>query len=110
MDIKVTPGKVDVIALRGTIDALTAPEVVDALTKHIHDGHPNIIVDFSGVDFMSSAGLRAMLTVTKEARAQSGDLRLAAVPATIDKVLKMAGFHNITKIFASVDEALASFG
>ena len=110
MEIKIIPGKVDVIALRGTMDALTSPEVISALAKHINDGHPNLVVDFTGVEFMSSAGLRALLASVKEARGQSGDLRLASVPGAIDKILKMAGFHNIVKIYASVDEALASFG
>lgn len=110
MEIKITPGKVDVIALHGTIDALTSPEVIAAFTKHIGDGHANLVVDFSGVEFMSSAGLRALLASVKEARGQSGDLRLASVPGQIDKILKMAGFHNIVKVFASVDEALTSFG
>ena len=110
MEIKITPGKVDVIALHGTIDALTSPEVISAFTKHINDGHPNLVVDFSGVEFMSSAGLRALLASVKEARSQSGDLRLASVPGPIHKILKMAGFHNIVKVYASVDEALASFG
>lgn len=110
MEIIITPGKVDVIAVKGTIDALTAAEVTLSFNKHIHDGHPDVIADFSGVEFMSSAGLRAILASVKEARAAGGDFRLASPQPGIDKVLKMAGFHNIVKIFASVQEALASFG
>ena len=110
MDIEIKSGKVDVIVLRGTIDALTAPEVIAAFAKHINDGHPNVVVDFAGIEFMSSAGLRALLASVKEARGKGGDLRLASVPGPIDKILKMAGFHNIVKVYASVDEALTSFG
>lgn len=109
MEISITKGTVDVIAIKGTIDALTAAQVIQAFNEHIHDGHPNVIADFANVEFMSSAGLRAILASVKEARAAGGDFRLAAPQAGIDKVLKMAGFHNIVKIFATVDEALASF-
>lgn len=110
MEITITKGNIDVIAISGSIDALTYPQLVKELNDHIHDGHPNVIVDFEKVDFMSSAGLRAILTSVKEARAAGGDFRLASPQPGIDKVLKMAGFHNIVKIYPSVEEALASFG
>ena len=110
MQISITKGKVDIVAINGSIDALTASEVIKAFNDHIHDGHPNVIADFSEVEFMSSAGLRAILASVKEARAAGGDFRLANPQPGIDKVLKMAGFHNIVKIFPTVQDALASFG
>ncbi len=110
METTITPGKIDVIAVSGAIDALTAAELIAIFHKHIHDGHPDVIADFSQVEFMSSAGLRAILASVKEARSVGGDFRMANPSAGIDKVLKMAGFHNIVKIYPSVQEALASFG
>jgi anti-sigma B factor antagonist len=109
MEINITPGIVDVIAIKGSIDALTSPDVTAAINKHIHDGHPNVVLDFAGVEFMSSAGLRAILAGVKEARAAGGDLRIAAVQPSIDKVMKMAGFHNIVKIYTSAEDAVKSF-
>jgi anti-sigma B factor antagonist len=109
MEITITKGTIDLIAIDGSIDALTSPQLIKTINTHIHDGQPNIIVDFSKVEFMSSAGLRAILASVKEARAAGGDFRLAAPSPSIEKILKMAGFHNIVKVFATVDEALASF-
>ena len=110
MEISITKGTVDIIAVNGSVDALTSPELVKALKDHIHNGHPNIVVDFEKVEFMSSAGLRAILASVKEARTAGGDFRLAAPQPSIEKVLKMAGFHNIVKIYPTVSEAIASFG
>lgn len=110
MEINIIKGSIDVVAVNGSIDALTASELVSVLNEHIHTGHSNVIVDFGKVEFMSSAGLRAILTSVKEARAAGGDFRLASPQPGIDKVLKMAGFHNIVKIYPTVEEALASFG
>ncbi len=110
MEINIIKGDIDVVAVNGSIDALTASELIRALNDHIHDGHSNLIMDFGQVEFMSSAGLRAILTSVKEARAAGGDFRLAAPQPGINKVLKMAGFHNIVKIYPTVEEALASFG
>jgi anti-anti-sigma factor len=110
MEINIIKGQVDIVEVSGSIDALTATELVKALNDHIHAGHPNVIVDFAKVEFMSSAGLRAILTSVKEARAAGGDFRLASPAPSIDKILKMAGYHNILKIFPTVNEAQASFG
>jgi len=67
-------------------------------------------LDFSEVEFMSSAGLRAILVCVKEARAAGGDLRIGGTQPSIDRVMKMAGFHNIVKMFASAQDAINSFG
>ena len=109
MEIKITAGEIDLIAVEGTIDAMSSAKLTETINKHIHDGHPNVVMDFSKVDFMSSAGLRAILASVKEARAAGGDFRLASPQPSIDKVLKMAGFHNIVKIYGSIEEAISSF-
>lgn len=109
MEITITKGTIDQIAINGSIDALTSQQLTATINAHIHDGHPNVIVDFSKVEFMSSAGLRAILASVKEARSAGGDFRLAAPQPSIEKILKMAGFHNIIKVFATVEEAITSF-
>lgn len=98
-----------VVSITGSIDALTAPEVTTFLSKQVADGMHHLVLDLSGVDFMSSAGLRAILTVLKESRQQGGDLRLAAAQPGVAKILKMSGFTTILKDFNSVDEAVTSF-
>ncbi len=109
MEIIITSGKIDLISIDGSIDALTAPEVTTTIQNHIQAGHANIALDFSKVQFMSSAGLRAILASVKESRAAGGDLRIAAVQPSIEKVMKMAGFHNIVKMFSTIEDALKSF-
>jgi len=99
-----------VVEVSGSVDALTASDLSKVLLDQIEDGHSNLIVDLREVDFMSSAGLRTLLGALKEARSHGGDLRIASTNPGVDKVLKMSGFHNIAKVFASQDEAAASFG
>ncbi len=100
---------VTVITVRETVDALTAPELTRLLSEQISNGHCNLIVDLTGVEFMSSAGLRTLLGAVKESRTNGGDLRIASTNPGIDKVLKMSGFHNIAKVFTSTGDALTSF-
>ena len=97
------------VAVNGSVDALTAPDLAEFINTQFAEGNSNIVVDLSQVEFMSSAGLRALLTALKESRQQGGDLRLAAAPPGVEKVLKMSGFLSIMKSFPGVEEALESF-
>lgn len=98
-----------VIAVTESVDALTAPELTRLLSDQIAGGHRNLVVDLTGVLFMSSAGLRTLLGGVKESRTHGGDLRIASTNPGIDKVLKMSGFNNVAKVFISCADALASF-
>jgi anti-anti-sigma factor len=100
---------VTVLSLTGSIDAMSAPKI----TEHIHElvtkGNINLVADFSGVDYTSSAGLRVLLGAIKETRAQSGDMRLTGVQPDVLKVLSLSGFTNILKLFDDLDSAVASY-
>ena len=98
-----------IISLAGSFDALTADEARSAIGMQIGEGRQQIVLDLSQVEFMSSAGLRAILAALKEARQHGGDLRLAAAQPGVEKILKISGFTSILKAYPSVDEALSSF-
>lgn len=101
--------KCSTISVTGSVDALTAAELGKSIDALIAGQHTNLIVDLSGLDFMSSAGLRTLLGAVKATRSQGGDLRIVSTNPGIDKVLKMSGFHNIAKVFTAVADAVASF-
>jgi len=99
-----------VVSMMGSMDALTADEVTRFLSAQIGTGQKQIVADLSQVDFVSSAGLRAILAALKESRQQGGDLRIAAAQPGVEKILKMSGFTSILKDYPTVDEAVTSFG
>jgi len=101
--------KCTTISVSGSVDALTAAELGKNVAAQIAGEHVNLIMDLSGLEFMSSAGLRTLLGAVKETRSHGGDLRIVSTNPGIDKVLKMSGFHNIAKVFTSQAEAAASF-
>ncbi len=103
-------GETTVVSIVGSIDALTAGEVSGFLNEQIGSGRRQIVGDLGQVEFISSAGLRAILAALKDSRQQGGDLRLAAPRAGIEKTLKMSGFTNIMKFYPTVEEAVTSFG
>ena len=98
-----------VLSVSGSLDALSAPELADAISTQLRDSSANIVADLALLDYTSSAGLRVLLNGVKEARQKGGDLRLAAVQPNVKKVLDLSGFTSIMKSFPDVDAAVASF-
>ncbi len=110
MDMKTeSRGSVLVVTVAGSLDALTAPELADAISTQLRAGNKNLVADLAGLEYTSSAGLRVLLNGVKEARQNGGDLRLAAVQPNVKKVLDLSGFTSIMKSFPDVDAAVASF-
>ena len=100
---------VTVVSVVGSVDGLTAGDFVASLREQVKGGNVRIIGDFGGVDYTSSAGLRALLETVKETRLRGGDLRLAAVRPDVLRVLELAGFTKILKLYPDVEAAVTSF-
>ncbi|RMF32638.1 MAG: anti-sigma factor antagonist, partial [Chloroflexi bacterium] len=66
------------IAPQGRLDARTVSALESALESALSQG-PRLVVDLSGVPYISSGGLRALMTARRRARAQGGDLRLCGL-------------------------------
>ncbi len=97
------------VAITGSIDALTADTLVTALLDELQAGHIRLVAHFAGVEYTSSAGLRVLLTTLKDARQRGGDLRLAEIRPNVKQVLDLSGFTSILKCYAEVSMAVASF-
>ncbi len=81
------------VSLVGRLDTLTAPEVQVKLLALIRDIE-KLILDFSQLEYLSSAGLRVLLLMQKRMSAQ-GKMRLINVNSSIMEVFEMTGFNNI---------------
>ena len=101
---------ITVITVTGSVDGGTAPDLSAAFREEVGGGRIRLVGDFSGVEYTSSAGLRALLETVKEARRRGGDLRLAAVRPDVFRVLDLSGFTGILKMYESVQQAAESFG
>jgi anti-sigma B factor antagonist len=98
-----------VVRIVGDVDGRTAETLLAELQARVGEGHVRLVGDLSGVRYTSSAGLRALLAVLREARRGGGDLRLAAVHAPVLKILELSGFTTILKLYDDVDGAVASY-
>ncbi len=98
----------NLVTIKGRVDSATAPQLSQALEKVQKDGHYHIVLDLSGLEYMSSAGFRALLSAQRSCkRYNRGEVVLSAVPARIREALELAGF---TELFRSFDDPLAAVG
>jgi anti-sigma B factor antagonist len=95
-----------VIELSGQLDAHTAPEFERFLEQRVRgERKMKLILDFHGLDYISSAGLGVLMGLIEEVRAAGGDMKLAALPDKIFHILDLLGFPMVFEIFQTVGEA-----
>jgi anti-sigma B factor antagonist len=98
----------NVIEIKGRVDSSTAPQLTQTLNKATNDGHFKLVLDMSALEYMSSAGFRALLATQRNCkRYNRGEVVLAAVPVRIREALELAGFTELFKMF---DDALMAVG
>jgi len=99
-----------VISLKGRLDAVTTPVLEKDLTELMAGGERFLVLDLGDLDYISSAGLRTLLVVTKRLREKQGRLLLASLKSVVREVFEISGFSSIIPIFESVDAAISSPG
>lgn len=100
----------DLLKVKGRVDSSTAPEFSKALEKINKDGRFKIVIDMDELEYMSSAGFRALLAAQRNCkRYNRGELVLVNVPERIQEALELAGFTELFKIFDNPIEAVGSF-
>lgn len=100
---------VSVMAVSGRVDSATAPDLENELKKLVEADKTQIVLDLKDVEYMSSAGLRAMVSTLKAVKRVNGDLRLASPSPRVEEVLRLAGLTSIFSVHPSREEAVASF-
>ena len=85
-----------VMKLEGRLDTTTAPELEKAISNE-GDSLKSLVLDFNGVDYISSAGLRVLLTAQKKMNVQ-GSMELVGVSEAVMDIFEMTGFADILVI------------
>jgi len=99
-----------VVEVAGSVDAVTAPRLSEALQAAVAGGEPRLVVDLAGVDYVSSAGIRAILSGVKAARSAGGNLAVAAAQPQVREVFELAGLTTIVGFHDGASAAIASLG
>ncbi|MEK7786825.1 MAG: STAS domain-containing protein [Chloroflexota bacterium] len=110
MDISTQEVKrVSVMTVKGRVDSATAPDLENALKQLVETEKTQIVLDLKDVEYMSSAGLRAMVSTLKAVKRINGDLRLCSPSPRVAEVLRLAGLTSIFNIYPNQSDAVGSF-
>lgn len=95
----------ELVTVSGRIDSNTAPQLDKALQDLLEGGKHKIVLELSGVEYMSSAGLRALVSAKKS----KGDVRLSTVSDRVLEVLELSGLDNMFEMYPDSTAAIGSF-
>jgi len=95
-----------VLTPEGKLDSYSANSFETSVCKSIDNGENSIIMDFSKVYYMSSAGLRTLLIIANRMKDANGTISIFNVSGKVSKVISISGFDKIINVFSSKSEAL----
>ncbi|MFC1580574.1 STAS domain-containing protein [Thermodesulfobacteriota bacterium] len=98
--------KAVIVSVSGRMDAVTASDFENALTGFLDQGNSALVIDFTDLDYISSAGLRSILASAKKMKGLNGTLSLACLKEVVKEVFDISGFSAIIPIYDSVETAL----
>ncbi len=85
------------LKVEGQVDTVTAPELQKSILAAFQKTS-SVMLDMSGVPYMSSAGLRALLIGQKTAASKKGEMKLTGVQDSVMQVFNMSGFAKVLTI------------
>jgi anti-anti-sigma factor len=102
-----TSNDIHIVAITGSLDSTTAPEAQKSLDAVVA-GAKKVVLDFSSLDYISSAGLRVLLGAAKKLRGSGGTLGMFGLNQSVREVFEISGFSSILAIYQSEAEALSA--
>ena len=112
--MKLTERRTDnavVIAPSGRIDLANADQFRDALIPVVNaagTAGQGVVIDFSGVDYISSQGLRVLMLAAKQAKACGANIAIAALQPLVTEIFQITRFDKVLPVHHGVDDALAA--
>jgi len=100
---------VDVLELKGYLDAHTAPKLEEAFQNLLKSRRFNIVVNCRDLSYISSAGLGVFMAYIEDVRKNSGDIKLSNMSAKVYNVFDLLGFPLLYEIVKDEQDAVKRF-
>ena len=102
-------GVVNIIELKGYLDAHTAPELESAFNKLIDDHSYKVVVNFNELNYISSAGLGVFMAYVETMRENKGDIKFTNMKENVYNIFDLLGFPMLYEFFKEEQEAVEKF-
>lgn len=100
---------VNILSIEGRLDSNTSGILENRIMSLLEHESKDFVIDFSGMDYISSAGLRVLLMAAKKTKTKGGKVVLSALCENVREVFEMSGFISIFDVFDTKDEAVGAF-
>jgi anti-anti-sigma factor len=95
-----------ILKLEGRLDATTSSQIESKVASITESGKNKVIFNLQNMDYLSSAGMRVLLSVSKKFKSLNGKFIVCCLNDEVLEIIKMAGFNQILHIVSSEDKAL----
>ncbi len=100
-------GDVVIVRVEGRLDAASSPQLEKKINSIVDSGHFKLVLNFAGVEYLSSAGMRLMLSVSKKLKHLEGKVVACSLNDEVMEVIKMAGFHQVLEMYPTEEECFS---
>ncbi len=98
-----------VVGLSGRLDSHSVGDVGDRIAAIGTGEAKRVLLNLSGLDYVSSAGLRIVLRLSRLLQSHGGELKVSDARPMVAQVLDTAGFDSLLRIYATQEDAMAAF-
>ena len=110
LDITVeSMARVELVTVSGRVDSNSADKLEKVVNDIVERKVYNIVLELSGVDYMSSAGLRVLISTLRTCKGKRGNVCLVSVSERVDEVLDLAGIKSMFDLYDNTASAVGSF-
>jgi anti-sigma B factor antagonist len=102
-------GEVNIIDLRGYLDAHTAPDLENAFNKLINDQKFKVVVNFNELAYISSAGLGVFMAYVETMMDNKGDIKFSNMKENVYNIFDLLGFPMLYEFYKEENEAIKQF-
>ena len=95
------------IAIKGQLDVVTAPSAEKSINEILERGGDRLLFDFSELEYLSSAGLRVVLSAAKKIKRREGRIVLCAMQGYVKEIFEVSGFTSIIPTKDTVESGIA---
>jgi anti-sigma B factor antagonist len=98
-----------ILDFSGNLDTNTSIDAEKIINSLIEDGADTILFNFIDLNFITSSGLRVLLSTAKKLRISGGKMKICGLNPTVQEVFDISGFGSILSLATNEEEALAAF-
>lgn len=101
--------KAKLVTVAGRIDSSNAAEFDKVLKDVMENGEQHLVINMQDIDYMSSAGLRTLVSALRECKKKRGDVRLSSPSDRVKEVLDLSGLYSMFTTYPTDIEAIDSY-